>query len=465
MAHPGTNSLQRRLVLRLGILFLLATLAAAGLLWYQTLRAASTMSNQWLLSHAQLLAEGVDASGRFALPGPLVAMNSAGQDSLHYLIRDASGTVLAASGPEVERWGTGRSVAVDSPRFAYFPGFGQGQDQAIYGLDILLDSAAGPLSLTLAGVDESGEALIHGMLEEFLFEILWIFPVFIMVTLLVGVNAVKSSLRPLTETAARAGAIRPEAIAVRLSTTALPEELLPLVKAINSALDRLQSGFEQQRQFTANAAHQLRTPLTIITGALENMDADKDVTKLRRDVARMNRLVDQLLRVARLDSLPLDTCSCVDLRDCAGEVIETLAPLAIANHRSLALGGVDKPVLVKGDAHAIFDALSNLVENAITHTREGTSVDIMLEENGSVHVIDHGPGIAPEEAKSVFERFYRGRHANGAGAGLGLAIVRETMKVHGGSVAISTTTEGSACITLHFQLWHPEPPEDTGKYK
>src|SRR5690606_11791791 len=183
-------------------------------------------------------------------------------------------------------------------------------------------SEAGRVAVVVAEPEQTEQDLLNGIMWDILYKAAWFVPVFIILSLLVGVLAIRNGLQPLRRTAQEAASIHPESMSARLGTANLPREVYPLVTAVNSALDRLEAGFEQQRRFTANAAHGLRTPLAIITGALEGMGDTDKVQKLRQDVTRMSRLVEQLLHVARLDSLEMDTNADVDLRVVALHVVE-----------------------------------------------------------------------------------------------------------------------------------------------
>jgi two-component system, OmpR family, sensor histidine kinase TctE len=442
------QSLQVRLAMRLASLYIIATVIATGVLIYGAYDTASSLNDRELSGRAEDLAHAVSRDGagqtRLSLPARLASAYADSTDDI-FAVRDAGGHLLAASpvefGAQVSKW----PLAKDDPSYFHLTDLGT---REYYGLSVELASAAGPVSISVAraaGVN----TLVSSLLREFVFDVAWASPLLMLATLGIGVFVVRSGLKPVRDISRMAAGIGPDTTSVRLRDDNLPAEIKPLVHAINHALDRLERGFVVQRQFTANAAHELRTPLAIVTAALEAMQGNGELTKLRADVGRMNRLVDQLLRVARLDSVALDF-DMLDLNEVASSVVAMIAPWAIAQGRTVAFVGAERPARVKANSLAVADAIRNLVENAVLHSPLGGEVTVTVQPGVRVSVADRGCGVPLEDRERIFDRFWRGKEPKTAGAGLGLAIVQETMKVHGGEVTVSDNSGGGALFTLAF---------------
>jgi signal transduction histidine kinase len=448
MTRLRFRSLQARLAARLAILYAVATAIAAGVLIYQAYGTASSLAERELGLRAEDLARAVtpDSAGtaQLTLPATLASAYAASDDDI-FAVRDAAGRLLGASpaqfGEQVSKW----PLAKDDPSYFHLTNFGTSD---YYGLSVELSSAAGPVSVSVARA-AGANALVGSLLREFVFDVAWVSPLLMAATLGIGVLVVRSGLKPVRDVSDMAARIGPDATSVRLSSEDLPSEIKPLVDAVNRALDRLERGFAVQRQFTANAAHELRTPLAIVTGALESMPGNGELTKLRADVARMNRLVEQLLRVARLDGVALEFDR-VDLNELASSVVEMIAPWAITQGRTVAFAGSDTPVRVKANSHAVADAIRNLVENGVLHSPLGGEVVVTVHADVRVTVVDQGCGVPAVDRERIFDRFWRGKGPKAEGAGLGLAIAKETMNAHGGEVTVSDNPGGGAIFALVF---------------
>src|SRR5262249_40210915 len=400
MTRLRLQSLQVRLAVRLAVLYVAATAIAVGVLIYQAYDTASSLNDRELNLRAEDLALAVsrDASGlaQLTLPARLASAYAASADDI-FAVRDAGGRLLRASsaefGEQVSRW----PLANDDPSYFHLTNLGSSD---YWGLSVELSAAAGPVSVSVART-AGANAIVTSLLREFVFDIAWVSSLFMLATLGIGVLVIRGGLKPVRDISRRAAQIGPDAMSVRLADENLPSEIRPLVDAVNQALDRVEHGFQVQRQFTANAAHELRTPLAIITGALDSMQGNGELSMLRADVARMNRLEEQLLRVARLDGVALEF-EIVDLNEIARAAVETTAPWAIAQRRMVALAGADGPVNVRANGHAVVDAIRNLIENGVMHSPVGGEVTVTVRRDSRVTVADHGSGVAGPERGPVF---------------------------------------------------------------
>ena len=225
----------------------------------------------------------------------------------------------------------------------------------------------------------------------------------------------------------------------------VPEEIQPLVGALNGLLSRLGGALAQQRQFVADAAHELRTPLTALRlqlqlaeRARDDPEREKAYAMLREGIARAVRLVEQLLTLAREDpDAPVAARATVDLAELARSVVQ--GHEAAAQAKGLALAArAEEGAVVEGDRGALRTLMENLLDNAIRYTAAG-SVTVSVRrapDEALVEVEDSGPGIPAAERARVFDRFYRGESAAQGGTGLGLAIVRRIAERHRGSVEL-----------------------------
>ena len=252
------------------------------------------------------------------------------------------------------------------------------------------------------------------------------------------------SLRHLAAASRDAAIVGPSNSGRRISTRKLPAEIRPLVDAVNGALDRLAEAYAAEQRFVADAAHELRTPLAVLSLRLQRAKLEGELNwhEIDKDLARVTRLADQMIDLARNKHIRQSAASeeshVANLSRLAREAAAAVIPLAEQAGREIE---VDLPtsVLVQGRSDDLRDMLRNLLDNALAHGR-GTvhlSGQIGTAPDGNrqacITISDEGPGVPPGLRESVFERFRKGS-SEASGNGLGLAIVREVVQGHGGSV-------------------------------
>ncbi|MGY3527339.1 sensor histidine kinase [Bradyrhizobium sp. USDA 4452] len=232
----------------------------------------------------------------------------------------------------------------------------------------------------------------------------------------------------------------------RLSSDHLPLEVAPLVTAVNDALKRLDDGYSRHQSFVADAAHELRTPIAILNTRLESLPPGPEKTRLLEDSARLATLAEQLLDIQRFDHCR-NPFGRVDLVAVARTVAADLAPLAIAAGYELSLDTATDRVETLGDRAALERALTNLVQNAIQHGGRRGTITIHVGSAATVDVSDEGDGIPKDERTRIFDPFYRLAPLD-RGAGLGLNMVREIARLHGGHVSVLDGPKGGASFRL-----------------
>ncbi len=297
-------------------------------------------------------------------------------------------------------------------------------------------------------------------------------PVTVLLIGFAGYAIAGRALRPVDAMANRAREISAEHLNERLTIQNPGDELGQLGLAFNETLARLEKSFEQLRRFTADASHELRTPLTAIRSvgevALQNTgDASyyRDIIgSMLEEVNRLTRLVESLLTMSRADAgqIQLQRIS-VGVLDLAKEAAALLEVLAEEKHQTIVVDG-DPSLAVRADRLILRQALINLIDNAVKYSPAGGKIRVHVhaaDGNAVIEVQDSGPGIPPEHAEKVFERFYRvdkARSRAEGGAGLGLSIVHWSVSVHGGKVELDRDAAPGCAFVIRLPLEHKEHP-------
>jgi two-component system, OmpR family, sensor kinase len=300
----------------------------------------------------------------------------------------------------------------------------------------------------------------------------------LVLSLVLARYAVRRAFRPLTRIEDTAAAIAAGDLSQRVPVRQADDEVTSLSRSLNTMLARVESSFavreaseERMRQFVADASHELRTPLATVhgyaelfrQGAIPTEGVPGAMERIEAESDRMSGLVEDLLTLARIDDVPDVEVGPVDLTVLAADAVADAR--VRAPQRRIALLGLDGPVgptVVRGSEPRLRQVVTNLVANALRHTPDGSPVEVAVGRDAdgvALEVRDHGPGVPPEVATKVFERFYRadpsrGRGAGG-GSGLGLAIVAAIVAQHHGRVGVAQTPGGGATFVVRLAQQTP----------
>ncbi len=278
-------------------------------------------------------------------------------------------------------------------------------------------------------------------------------------------TAITRGLRPLVKLTAEVEQREPDNLAA-LETESAPREVMPLIDRLNRLFTRIETSMQRERRFTADAAHELRTPVAAIKAQAQVAIAansgtaeDKEVRNHALNNAilgcdRAAHLIDQLLTLARIDPMGAQISETCNLSSLTAEVIGAIVPKALDRQIRLELDAGEN-ISVRGNPVLLRILLRNLIDNAVHHSPDGTRVQIIItneQQNTLLSVIDNGPGIPEAELARVTERFYRPAGTSASGSGLGLSIVKRIAEIHDANLELKPVKDGSGLnVTVSFK--------------
>jgi two-component system, OmpR family, sensor histidine kinase TctE len=311
-------------------------------------------------------------------------------------------------------------------------------------------------TVVVARTHPDQEALAESLIEEN-FEHLFVVVPFILISLPLLWLISRWSLRRLARASREAQSIGPADLSTRLSVDGLPDEVRPLVDAVNGALDRLAYAYEAERRLTADAAHQLRTPITVLDLRLQRarVRGEIDWPAIEREMGQLRRLINRLMDLARRDNAAEAALSStippsINLARIVRESVAMVLPLAEKEGRTIVVEAPDG-VLFRGNADDLRDMVDNLLDNALVHGSGTVRVAVRHEASNRsqkvvIEVADEGMGVPDTLKEKIFERFWRG--PTSPGSGLGLASARQVARGHGGDVAFLSGPECRVRVIL-----------------
>lgn len=447
MRYP---SLQRRLALRIGALFLVTMIAGIGFAIFRIQAVGPAFDRLSLQTQLDALVA--------ALPTGAPPAYSGGETAPLFAVWDETGQAIAQS-PGADADGIATRLPAGGNGFFQYRPPATGPDRPVTRDGLAARRTIGGRPLIVAVIEglNPDDELLGLMADEATDDLLFVGIPFTLIAGLIGMATVRGSLAVVSEVSNTARAIGPAAPGLRLDRPDIPRELLPLVRAVDGMVDRLEAAIDTQRRFTAEAAHQLRTPLAIAFARLDQAGADAGplADGLRGDLGRLERLVRQMLAAARAEAgLYAGPAEDQQARALAEDAVEALLPLAFSLGVELGIEGRGDFAL-RGDRAALQGMITNLIENALEHSPRDAAVDVVVDGEGrTIGVADRGPGVPAALRARIFERFWSGAKPGGRqGSGLGLVIASAIARQHGAQLAVDDRPGGGAFFTVTWT--HP----------
>ncbi len=363
-----------------------------------------------------------------------------------YTVFDTAGTPIAGTETSPEIQSQMQGLELDQPRKISLLG-----ERLGIGLRAKIDNQN---FFVLASTYPKGteKTKFQKLVYEIQEEIIWV-ALGVITILTAAIFATRRALRPLRSIQKQAQLIGPSATTKRLSIERLPAELAPLITSVNGAFERLEKGYQAQRDFSSNVAHEIRTPLAVLRSSIDMIDNPEVKETIYEDVLRLDRMFEQMIDLSRADALAKTTHEPIDLHQLVVDLAMDMSAGALKDGKSLAVTGVENCTVV-GNKGLLTVAVGNLVRNALNYSPIGTEVEIDVTVNPSgIRVLDRGDGVSDAQKQTLFERFQRGAPTNDnvSGSGIGLAIVKSVADAHNANIEVHDRHGGGSVFELIFQ--------------
>ncbi len=425
--------LYRNLALRLISTFVAAVLLLLGVIYFYIhavnpdLLIQKIMRKQidFLAQHITTDTRGVPIS--ISLPDDKSWFQMILRDDLKYRVLTSDGTVILSSDEDMSPFEESSTEFSASPSYLY-----SSNENRDYIISRKLSTPSGEYLLQAFSSNRILDLFQLTRVEPISHIAIFIALLFFLLITIIVIITIRYMLKPLQVASAIAAGITPQNLQQRLNIDKLPSEVVPLVEAFNSALDRLTHGFQVQQELLATTAHELKTPLALLRGEIEMSDNLPSRQLLLKDIDQMVRQVHQLLHLAEVR-----------------EACNYLARLAMNHQVQLSLHYTEDIINVTADRSTLFILIKNLVENAINHAPPHSHIEIIIDHH-LLQIRDYGPGIEEEHLPLLFTKFWRAPERRNQGAGLGLAICSEIARMHSWQLQAENASPG-AKFTLSLQ--------------
>ncbi|SFR48680.1 ATP-binding protein [Litoreibacter janthinus] len=439
------RSLRRGLIVNVIIALLLCLLIAGIILVKEFYEHLEENLDAALLNEATEVIGQIDPDAAFYGLNPDALRFQGVNGAYRYTVFDGSGAVVVGGETSEAIQAQIVTIALGQPMRISLPGVrvGIGLKAKVKERDVYVLVSTYPQGEDATAIQE----IIHEIEEELGWVVLGV-----IIVLASALLATQRALIPIQNLSDQAERIGPAAANQRLKTDQVPTEIAPLIKSVNAAFDRLEDGYQAQRDFASNVAHEIRTPIAVLRSSVERISDPTIKATLEQDVLRLDQMFGQLINLARADAAIKSSFSEVDLHDIAVDVASDAVQAALGQGRSLSVTGTAQAT-VKGHSGLLTVALSNLVSNALAYAPVGSEIEIeVLANPAGFRVLDRGPGVPDDLKPLLFERFNRGAqtNTNSTGSGIGLAIVKSVAKSHGAVVDIADREGGGSAFSFSF---------------